>query len=128
MTNEKEEIKKTSTYSPRERKIFKMVECDDWEYGFRVFPVTDETRELLKEIPTVPLSKASDLEEGDEVIVSFLKDDRTIYGIGEITSVDYVGKIPFTIFMTKHSSAPDESFKIHKEYIKHKIVRRKENE
>lgn len=124
MMENKEEVKKTNERKPRiPRFTYKMVENDEWEYGFKVFRVTEENRELLDGVPTVALSKASDLEEGDEVIVSFKDGERAVYGIGEITSVDYVGRIPFTVFMTGRSSAPDESFRVHKESIRHKIVK-----
>lgn len=109
-----------------ERKTYKLVENPEWENGYRVFPVTDETRELLNEIPCTPLCKASDLSEGDEVIVSFkLEDGSMVHGIAEVTYVDYSKTKAFSVFMSWKSNVPDRSYTLYKEDIKFKILRGK---
>lgn len=101
---------------------YAIVMNENFDYGFRVFQVKENSLELIKEMGGKRVFKPRDLEEGDEVVVSFGYNKVEVYGLAEITLIDYSQKKSFSIYMSENSTNPGESFHVNKEDIKFKLI------
>lgn len=101
---------------------YAIIKNDSIEYGFKVFKATKENLGMLNELKAKRVLKPRDIEEGDEVIVSFKENEEQVYGIAEVTLVDYSVRKGFSVYMDRNSTNPGESFRIQKEDMKFKLI------
>ena len=105
------------------KKKYAVVENPSWPCGYKVFPLTDEIKEMVEGLQYRVAQKASDIEEGDEVIAFHRKKDTVMHGIGEITTVDYSSRKPFTVFFGEMATEPGTSFQAEHGDILYKFVK-----
>lgn len=95
-----------------ERKRYALLENPDWETGYKIFTFYGGNLEAqLEGIPYKEVVRAGDIEEGDEVVVWHKGEGKVVHGVGEVTSVDYSQRKPFSVFFSDMATNPGECFR-----------------